>query len=271
YGFSYGTLIGLVYAGRFPDQVAHLVLDGVVDPRLSLDGLLDQQAGAFEAAFEIMDAECGTSLTCPPGGLAAAHDRLTARLEADGPVGEFGQTEAEMAALVSLYSDALWPTYADALAAADGGDPSGLERLSDLFLDSISFTSYAAVFCSDGPRPATPEDWEAFARRMADDHPRFGAVVANELRVCAHWPEPPAAPRQAVAAPGAAPALVLGNTNDPATPLANAVAVADALDEAGLVILESNGHTAYRASGCVRDLVGAYFLTDEIPQDTVRC
>lgn len=271
YGFSYGTLIGLVYADLFPARVGHLGLDGVVDPRLTLDQLLDQQAGAFEIAFEVMDNACGDDLTCPAGGVAPAHDRLAARLEAEGPTGEFGQTEAEMAALVSLYNDALWPTYADALDRAQRGDVSGLERLSDLFLGSISFTAYAAVFCTDSPRPEAAAGWEEFAERMAADHPRFGAVIANELRICAHWPVGPGPTRDTVTATGAAPALVIGNTNDPATPLINATEVAAGLDRAGLIVLDSNGHTAYRVSGCVRDRVSAYFLDDEVPTDTVRC
>ncbi|WP_226359036.1 alpha/beta fold hydrolase [Pseudonocardia sp. ICBG601] len=33
YGFSYGTLLGQVYATMFPDKVRRMVLDGVVDPR----------------------------------------------------------------------------------------------------------------------------------------------------------------------------------------------------------------------------------------------
>lgn len=271
YGFSYGTLIGLVYAERFPERVAHLALDGVVDPTLSLPELLDQQAAAFEASFRVLDAACGISLTCPPGGAAAAHDRLVAALEVNGPVGQVGQTEVELAALVALYSDGIWPTYVAALAAADEGDLSGLERLSDFFVSSIDFTSYVAVVCTDSPRPDDPIEWEAFADQMAADHPRFGAIVANEVRTCAHWPEPEGEPRAAVAATGAPAALVIGNTNDPATPLVNAVTVAAELDEAGLIVVESDGHTAYRSSPCTQDLVSAYFLADDVPPDVAEC
>ncbi|MEM9131009.1 MAG: alpha/beta hydrolase [Actinomycetota bacterium] len=271
YGFSYGTLIGLVYADRFPELVGHLALDGVVDPTFSLPDLLDQQAGAFEVSFQVLDAACGTTLTCPPGGAAAAHDRLVAALEANGPVGQVGQTEVELAALVALYSDGIWPTYVAALAAADQGDLSGLERLSDFFVSSIDFTSYVAVVCTDSPRPDDPIEWEAFADQMAADHPRFGAIVANEVRTCAHWPEAEGAPRGPISATGAPAALVIGNTNDPATPLVNAVSVAAELDQAGLIVVESDGHTAYRSSPCTQDLVSAYFLADEVPADVAQC
>ncbi|MEM8924712.1 MAG: alpha/beta hydrolase [Actinomycetota bacterium] len=271
YGFSYGTLLGHEYAAAFPDRVGHLVLDGVVDPRLTLDGLLDQQAGAFEELFETMDASCGAGLDgCPDDGVLAAHDRLVARLEAEGPVDGFGQTEAELAALVALYSDSTWPLYAQSLAQADvDGDTSGLAFLADAFTGAVDYTAYAAIVCTDAPAPDDPEAWQAFAERLDGDHPRFGAVIANEVRVCAHWPSDPS-PARAAFATTDTPVLVIGNTGDAATPLVNAETMAAELPAAGLVVLDANVHTGYRASRCVQDAVTAYFLDDVVP-DRLEC
>ncbi len=272
YGFSYGTLIGLVYADRFPERVGHLGLDGVVDPTHGVVDLLTQQAGAFESSFEIMDDACGRDLDCPAGGLAQAHDRLVARLEADGPEGGLGQTEAEIAALVSQYDQELWPIYADAMTeAVEDGDFGRLELLNDFFVSSIAFTEYVSVVCIDSPRPSDAREWEDFAAGLAADHPRFGAVIANEVRACAHWSVPAAPRREPVVAAGSAPILVIGNTNDAATPLENAEVVAATLESASLVVLEADGHTAYNLSGCVRALVTDYFVDDVVPNGTTRC
>lgn len=270
-GFSFGTLIGLVYAQTFPLQVGHLVLDGVVDPQQDLPGLLATQAVAFEKAFAVLDASCGTRVTCPPGGVAAAHDELMARLERDGPVGEVGPTELDAAALITLYDEDLWPIYTSGLSDALSGDFSTLEDLSDTFTQVVPFGVYAGVECTDGPRPADRAAWAAFTAATTALAPRFGPAVANELLTCAWWPVPAGPPRGPVTAAGARPILVVGNTNDPATPLANAQAVAGHLEAASLVVADIDGHTAYSSSPCVRSLVSRYLLADELPPDGTRC
>lgn len=50
-GFSYGTLIGSLYAERFPDRVRAMVLDGAMDPSLDLETFRADQARAFETSL----------------------------------------------------------------------------------------------------------------------------------------------------------------------------------------------------------------------------
>lgn len=270
-GFSFGTLIGLVYAQSFPHQVGHMVLDGVVDPEQDLPSLLTAQATAFERAFAVLDDACGARITCPPGGVAAAHDELMARIERSGPVGEVGPTELDSAALITLYDEALWPVYTSALTDALAGDLGAIENLSDTFTRVVPFGAYAGVECTDSPRPATRSAWAAFTAATTAAAPRFGPAVANELLTCAWWPVPAGPARGPVTASGARPILVVGNTNDPATPLANAQTVAGHLEAASLVVADIDGHTAYSASPCVRGLVARYLLADELPPDGTRC
>ncbi len=270
YGFSFGTLIGQVYAERFPERVGHLVLDGVVDPSATLPDLLRQQSVAFEEAFEILDAACDTELTCPVGGVVGAYDELLTTLENDGPRGEVGPTEFIGATLITLYDDQLWPVYVTALEDALTGDFALIELLSEAF-DSISFAAYAAVGCTDSPRPEGPEAWDRFVDETVAVAPRFGAWVANELRTCAFWPVPAGPARGPITAPGSAPILVIGNTNDPATPLVNAEIVAGQLDNGHLVVVEADSHTAYGVSVCVQEIVAAYFVDDEVPPSPTHC
>jgi pimeloyl-ACP methyl ester carboxylesterase len=74
-----------------------------------------------------------------------------------------------------------------------------------------------------------------------------------------------------VSAPGAPPIVVIGTTNDPATPLSGATALADQLPDARLVVFEGEGHTAYGRSDCVDDAVDEYLLTLNPPPDGMRC
>ncbi len=273
YGLSYGTLLAIRYAQLFGKSVGHMVLDGVVDPRADLADLLRQQAVAFETGFEQLDDRCD-ELRCPAGGITATFDRVRGRLEADGPVGGVGPSELIMASLLPSYSPSVLPAYAAALEQADGDDFTAIESLSDFFVGSVSFTAYAAFACADGRPPSGSDSYERFADDLEDAAPRFGATVANELRVCAHWPPPADDPIQEVTASSLAgvdvPILVVGNTGDAATPLVNAEHVAEILPDARLIVVDTDRHTAYNGSSCVRDLVADY-LAGRAPADVSRC
>lgn len=273
YGLSYGTLLAVRYGQLFADSVGHLVLDGVVDPGADLTDLLRQQAIAFETGFERLDDRCD-ELRCPADGLTVTFDRVMARLEADGPVGDVGPSELVMASLLPSYAPSILPAYATALAQADANDFTAIERLSDFFVGSVSFTAYAAFACADGRPPSGSESWDRFADELEVAAPRFGAAVANELRVCAHWPPPADDPIDEPTASSLSgvqvPILVVGNTGDAATPLVNAERVAGLLPEARLVVVDSARHTAYNGSSCVRDLVADYLAGQRLP-DVSRC
>jgi pimeloyl-ACP methyl ester carboxylesterase len=270
YGFSYGTLIGLVYADLLPDRIGHMVLDGVVDPTHSLPDLLRQQTSAFDGLFVRLDAACA-SLTCPDGGITATYDRVLAVLEAEGPVGEVGPAELESASLLALYDESLWPVYARALTEADQGDHQTLELLSDSFVSGVDFATYAAVECIDTPHPEGAEAWDAFARELEGLSSRFGPAVANELRACAYWPVPFGDTREPVRAEGAAPIVVIGSTDDPATPLENAERVAAGLADGRLVTVDGAFHTSYSSSPCVQQLVADYLGDGGPPGPSTRC
>ncbi len=270
-GLSYGTLIGLRYAERYPRFVGHMVLDGVVDPSSGLADLLRQQADEFERSLQAMDEACGTTANCPVGGIVAGFDRVTERLERSGPVDDVGPTELVVATLVSMYSEGLWSVYGEALLDADGGDLAAIERLHDAYVGSTSHTAYLAVLCIDGQPPSGAEGWDRLVDELAARSPRFGAALANEVRSCAYWPARSAIAPEPVSAAGSEPILVLSTTGDAPTPLVNAATVAAGLASAGLVVVEDEGHTAYGRSFCVQRIVRDYFAIGTVPDTVHRC
>lgn len=273
YGLSYGTLLGLRYAQLHPEQVGRMVLDGVVDPSLDLQALLRLQATAFEDAFLELDRRCGTPTLagCPEDGLATTFDRLQQRLEAEGPIGDFGTTELSYAALVALYSPDLWPVLAGGLADAVESDVARLQALTDRLTDSVQFTSYAAYLCQDSPLPGDREQWARFADDLSTVAPRFGATVANELLTCVYWPATGLDRPARISAPGAGPILVIGTTQDPATPLVGAQRVADSLDRSRLLVVEGFHHTAIGFNSCVADVVDRFLIDSILPATDTRC
>ncbi len=270
-GLSYGTLIGLRYAERWPDRVGRMVLDGLVDPSFELPDLLRQQAQEFERAFAVLDAACGPDLACPDGGIIAGYDAVLADLERNGPSGPVGPTELQVATLVTMYSEWLWPVLGEALIAAQAGDLGPVERLHDRYVGGTSYSAYAAVSCIDSRSPSGAEAWDGFAAELEEVAPRFGAALANELRTCAFWPVTADTQPAAVTADGAPPILLLSTTGDAATPVANAFTVAESLSDASLVLIDDEGHTAYGRSLCVEQIVADYFGTGRLPDDLHRC
>ena len=133
-GFSYGTVIGAVYAQMFPDQVGRLVLDSPVDLSATALDELRANAAGFEDALDEFLADCAKKSTCPfrnGGDPSGALTTLKARFEqgltlkTTNPItGKKSDRKAGVAAFYTALISALydkqygWPTLAEALAEA---------------------------------------------------------------------------------------------------------------------------------------------------------
>ena len=68
------------------------------------------------------------------------------------------------------------------------------------------------------------------------------------------------------------PIVVVGTTGDPATPIDNTRAMADALEEGVLVIVHADQHTGYGVNDCVDEAVDAYLVDPtKVPEDGLEC
>ena len=103
--------------------------------------------------------------------------------------------------------------------------------------------------------------------------PIFGPYIEWSNLPCSTWPVPPEGTPAPVHAPGARPILVVGTTNDPATPYAQAVALHRVVPHSSLVTHDSPDHTSYSASApaCVRGPVTRYLLDDLPPAGDLHC
>lgn len=276
-GFSYGTQIGETYAEMYPDRIRTMVLDGVVDPSLSFTEFLMGQIDGFDAAFGRNVERCAAAgaASCGVEDLASAYDRLHKQVESSPiPAGRgrtLGPADLAVAATYVSYSSAGWRRLGPALAAGLRGDGSRLAALADAYHDLGGYGVYAGVVCTDSPPPPTPMAWEQFANAARVRSPRFGGSIANELLPCATWPVPATGTPRRLSVAGAPPILVIGNTGDPATPLANAVSVAGQLASGVLVTADISGHTAYGSDGCVTRIVDSYLTDRTVPPAGTTC
>jgi hypothetical protein len=86
------------------------------------------------------------------------------------------------------------------------------------------------------------------------------------------WPYPATGVREPIAAEGAAPIVVVGTTNDPATPYEWSVSLAEQLASGVLVTRVGEGHTGYnKGNACVDGAVESYLIDGTVPEDGLRC
>jgi pimeloyl-ACP methyl ester carboxylesterase len=289
-GYSYGTYLGALYADRFPSRVRAMVLDGAFDPALSAPQEQVQQAQGFERDLDLFLQSCATDSSCTfhrGGDTAAAYGALRARIGATpipapgaGKGRVLNGTEFDIGVEWLLYSGRFtWPQLGDALDSAASGDGSELLnqadasnlRHSDGTYDPL-YSAFLAISCLDGPDVGGVAGLRAIEDQAAQVAPRLGRSVINNSLACAVWPVPVQKPPLPHAV-GAPPMVVIGNTDDPATPLAWATGLSHELQSAVLLTVNSAMHTAYASSGntCVDSAINRYLIDLRPPALGTRC
>ena len=287
-GYSYGAYLGTVYAGTFPEHVGRLVLDGPIDPSLGDADMALAQAQGFEGALRAYLAACIPAATCPfagtvDDGMASVRAVLDAVRKNPIPSND-GRTLGADTLLISiaapLYNVETWPVLdtvfttvvagraETALAVADGY----YGRTPEGEYTSNQAEAFRAINCLDFEFQNNVAVMKERARELDRVAPYLGVYLNFGDLTCLSWPYHAEQPRGPIAAPGAAPMLVLGTTNDPSTPYAWAVAVATQLESGVLVTRTGDGHTAFnKGNACVDQTVEDYFVDGVVPPADVLC
>lgn len=292
-GYSYGTYLGTVYAELFPEKVGRMVLDGAVDPLVGdLEALTIQMAGFDSALRAYMEWCLERGAECPFRGstdaaLASVRQMLDT-VDARGFVASDGR-ELDSATVATgivftLYSEGSWPALSELFTQLRRGDADTVFLYADAYngrtpygYDDNSMDIYTAVTCNEGNLATDGVDVFEGLERIDAAAPILGRYAAYDdyavLKVvCSNWPVPVAQLPETFTAEGAAPIMVIGTTNDPATPYANAVSLAKQLSSGFLVSYEGEGHTIYaHGVACIDDTVDAYLISGTVPDADPRC
>lgn len=288
FGWSYGTLLGAVYAELFPERVRAMVLDGAVDPALTFDQAKEDQAEAFEVALERFLEDCASRRACDfysDGDPRSAFDELMASIERrplQAVEWEEGTTvvpdDAAQAVRAALYNRQTWPQLAFALIrAVREHDGSTLLDLAYPYSENEDDTNYGeantAISCADIPTDEDIAHFHDLSERFMQSWPRIGASVAYWSAECAYWPKPAERLPEAIDGAGAGPILVIGTKVDPATPYKWAERLADQLDSARLLTYDGYGHTAAFGfvSNCVDEIVLRLLVDLDEPDEDENC
>ncbi|MBU4465286.1 MAG: alpha/beta hydrolase, partial [Actinobacteria bacterium] len=285
-GYSYGTFLGATYAKLFPQRAGRLVLDGAIDPSVSGLDVSTTQAIGFESALRAYMASCLSGTDCPftgtvdeamadLGTLLASVDRSPLK-NSDGR--RLGADSLVTAIVAALYSQDSWSYLTKALTDVLKGDASVAFQLVDFYNNRSDGTysdnsteAFRAYNCMDYPDDATQAQKDASTATIAAKAPTIAPYWSGP-DPCDVWPYPPTGVREKISAAGAAPIVVIGTTNDPATPYEWAVSLAGQLSSGVLITRVGEGHTGYnKGNSCVDSAVEAYFLHDTVPQNGLTC
>lgn len=282
-GYSYGTLLGGVYAQLFPAKIRAMVLDGAVDPQQGPIAGSEGQAKGFERAFTNFATWCSDNTRACPIAPDARKAVLSAidtarRSPVRGTDGRRATAGWVFYAVVStLYSQEAWPFLARGIDELLDGDPEVVFLLADSYADrdetgrySNLFDANNAVNCADSDEYPTVAEIRTFQADWRKKYPLFGAPLAVGLLNCAVWPAKKD-PYPVGPATGSPPIVVVGTTGDPATPYESTAKLAQMLGTGTVLTWDGEGHTAYPETACIREAVEDYLIALTVPAEGLTC
>jgi len=287
-GYSYGTLLGATYAELYPKKTGHLVLDGALDPATTSFQVGATQAQGFESALRAYIADCESGKDCPfTGSVSAAMTEIRSLLDSlnasplrndDGR--QLSSSVMFNAIIFPLYNKANWPYLSQLFSSVMSGDASVAFQLADSYYGRTakgtykdnSTEAFIAINCLDYAAESTTDaSLRADAAKLSTLAPTLGPQLSYDTS-CASWPFQPTRTRAPIAADGSAPILVVGTTNDPATPYVWAKALAKQLQNGHLITYKGEGHTAYnKSNSCVNNAVDDFFVGGTVPKKDPQC
>jgi pimeloyl-ACP methyl ester carboxylesterase len=285
FGFSYGSELGGVWATMFPETVRAAVFDGAIDPLADeLEASL-QQLGGFESTLATFLDWCSNDPTCAfhnDGQTTEAFDALLADLDRS-PIPSIegrpmvGRTIATNGVIMAMYSERYWPQLARALDEAASGNGRGLLRLHDLYYQRLDdgtwgneLEAFQVISCMDTDERPSLEEELARIELFHAVAPRLVPADAAPGYFCTFFPLGNGS-RGTITGSGVGPIVVIGVTGDASTPLAGTRAMADALEDGRLVVVESNDHGGYFVSECARLVVNEFLIDLVAPPREKLC
>ena len=298
-GFSYGTYLGTLYAQRFPNKVGRFVLDGAINPSMSIKEQSLVQAVAFDQALANFITDCPKHKECPlplgatpqffidlfnkvskqPLTLQSAQSTGGSRLITEGLV-------VTGTASAMYDNESGWPMLRTAITQALKGDGTTFAQLADqyngrktdgTFIDNQNDANII-IDCLDWSDNRSNETIRADVQKFSISAPVFGPYIAysgltcNVLKTTLKRTRIVTDQNTAQIQRTATPVLIIGTTHDPATPYVWAQALSRYIKGSHLITLQGEGHTGYgRGSACVDNAVDNYLINLEIPSKNRIC
>ena len=286
-GISYGTYLGGVYATLFPDRVESMVLDGAFDPQGdTVEEEYTTQAVGFEKAFHNWVEWCEKDSECDfqDDDVAAKWNTLYDRLDKTSAKSSKGREvnhEVMMKATKALlYSRTNWAYLGSVLQQARDGELDELLKIADWRNDRqddgtylTSNDSHYLIHCASGFEKKLPADPKSLVKKIKEVAPWYSRTF-DVSDFDEPWCEDifKGIKLFEIAYKGAAPIVVVGGENDPATPFRWSQEMsANMGTNASLVKFTGEGHSQILESKCVNAIASDTFRFLEIPKSGFTC
>ena len=298
FGKSYGTYLGTLYAQFFPEKVGRMVLDGALDPNISILEQNISQAVGFDEALSAFLADCAKQDDCPfPKNREEATSKIITLFEtaALNPLPRKTKVENDerlateslivLGTASALYDDVDgWPKLRTAFLESQQGYGDTFLDLADQYSGRSSNGTYLSneldsgviIDCLDWPDTRSVAKTKEDAKRFSDAAPVFGPYLAYTNIACKYLTPPNkdklTRSTNKIISIKTAPIIVIGTTRDPATPYEWSVGLNQIFKNSKLISLDADGHTGQgRGSACVDDAVDSYFLQGKTPKKNLTC
>ena len=297
-GFSYGTYLGTLYAQEFPRKVGRFVLDGAINPGISIEEQALVQAIGFDKALANFVTDCFRNEDCPLPADATpqffsdlfakvSNQPLTTTNTTTGQTRQITEGLVVTGTAAALYDDETgWPLLRTAIAQALLSDGTGFAFLADGYNGRKNDGTYkdnqndanVIINCLDWQQIRSNDAIRIASANFIKVAPVFGPYVAFSGITCNILNE--AIDRTVITLDQdsaqientATPVLIIGTTQDPATPYAWSKALAAYIKGSRLITLRGEGHTGYgRGSACTDNAVDTYLTTGLIPKKNLTC
>jgi pimeloyl-ACP methyl ester carboxylesterase len=283
-GFSYGGQLGAAWATLFPETVRAAVLDGANDPNADeLENGL-RQVTSFEDVLSTYLAQCSAEPSCAfhnDGDAEGAFDELMLELDSRPIPSIEGRPDitrgvALTAVAQAMYDEASWPTLSIALSSAERGDGAALLRLYDDYFQynqdgtwGNELEAFQTIYCMDTDVRRSVNEDDATASMLTEAAPRFSPNTTGAY-FCTFFPSP-TDPLIEVTGTGAGPIVLCGTTGNASTPVEGTRAMADALEDGRLIVVDAVGTVCSGASECADQLMTDYLVDLEVPAAETDC
>jgi pimeloyl-ACP methyl ester carboxylesterase len=278
-GKSYGTYLGTLYASLFPKSVGRMVLDGAVDPSSTLREQQIAQAVGFDRALNNYLASQSTFSLVEIQTLLM--NSKTSPME-DSSGRKATQSLVITAIAQSLYdSNEGWRELSQLLdKAIIKDDPSGIFELADRYNTRGESGSYYSnqndiaimITCLDWKEPRTVEQMGSDRDAFIKAAPVFGQFLNFAGLPCKYWKAKPQLPETQLTEIDTSPIIIIGVTEDPATPYLWSQNLAKVFTNSKLLTLRGEGHTGHnQGNKCVDSAVDSYYLTGKIRASALIC
>ena len=278
-GKSYGTYLGTLYAALYPEAVGRVVLDGAVSPNVSMREQQLAQAVAFDKALNnFLAAQKRFKLSDIQKLLSDADTNPMKNRD-----GRFAnQSIAITAIAATLYdSEDGWKDLKKMLVQAiEKRNPTEMFKQADDYNNRDSAGNYYSnqtdisiiINCLDWKEPRTIEEMSSDRGAFVKAAPIFGPYLYLAGLPCKYWESEPQLPPMPLKDIKTTPVLVIGVTNDPATPYKWAQDLVKVFTNGKLLTLKGDGHTGHnQGNNCVDSVVDSYFLTGKIGSEPLIC